>query len=79
MGLQLERLCDKLQIPQTDFDLSGFDFREIRAINAHSFGQLELSPSFRVAEFANTNPEAHADVGGHPPMVVCSLSPTNRL
>lgn len=79
MRFEAERLSDKLQIPQADFDLPRLDFGQVAAIDAHSFGQLKLRPPLALPQVANSPPEANADVGGHPLMLSCRLSTTNRL
>jgi hypothetical protein len=71
--LQPKRLRDKLQIPQTYLDLPSFHLCQIAPVHPHPFGKLELRPPLRLSEFTNANSEADANVGGHPPMLVCSL------
>ena len=79
MELEPEGLRQQFEIAQADLDLSGLHFREIAAIKTEAFGHFKLRPALLEAKLADARAKTHADVAGHPLMIVCRLSPTNRL
>jgi hypothetical protein len=70
---------DDFKISKTDLDLPLSTSARLLAISTHPLGQLELCPAFHLAECPKPHSRTVADIGGHPMMVLCSLSTTDRL
>src|SRR5687768_495671 len=57
-AIPARRSGQRVQIPQADFDLPCFDFREVTPVHGHPLRQFELCPTLGLAEFADARSEA---------------------
>ena len=74
----MKGLGNQVQVTQANFYFPGFDFGEVVTVHPDPLSHFKLRPAPLLAERPNTVSKLDADVIGHPPIIVCRISPTNR-